>query len=404
MSIDSKFSDRYKVIILFSITLARIIYSINWFTLSPGLYQVANDFSASLPSLGILESAFLIGAGIFQIPASYAATRWNAKLLVVSGLALIALSNGLGGLAPDLKLLIIMRFLLGLGVAMFFSPAITIVAPLFRNERQGIALGLYNSAFSIGGAIGLFGWGYFVQLYNWRVGLILGSALAILALLQVQFTVKHVSHSKNPLTISPKRALIEVLKDRQIWMIAIGVLGVWSAYFAVTQFIPFYETSIHGISEGLAGFMASIISITPIPGALLGGWLSDKLRNRKAFMLYPSLACSAIVMFIGISDFSQTIVLLIMLGLANSFVFTAMYAAPFQMPHLNVDQKAMSISLMNGVQILGGFILPIVFTTVADVQGYELAWMVAGLFAVAFVPFLIKLKEPFRQSQNPITV
>lgn len=400
MSIDTRFSNRYKATILFSITLARIVYSINWFTLSPGLYQVANDFSASLPSLGILEAAFLIGAGCFQIPASYAATRWNAKILVVAGLALIALSNGLGALAPSLTILIIMRFVLGVGAAMFFSPAIVIVAPLFRNERQGIALGLYSSAFSIGGTIGLFGWGYFVQLYNWRVGLLLGSALAVFALFQVQFTVKHESHDYNRLTINPRRALVGVLKDRQIWMIAIGLLGVWSAYFAVTQFIPFYEVNVHDVSEGVAGFMASIISITPIPGALLGGWLSDRLRNRKAFMLYPSMAFAAAVMLIGLTDFSQTILLLITLGLMDSFIFAAMYASPFQMPHLNMGQRAISISLMNGVQILGAFALPIVFTLVADARGYELAWMIAGLFAIAFVPFIIKIREPFKQAQN----
>ncbi|MCL5068509.1 MAG: MFS transporter [Thaumarchaeota archaeon] len=379
-----------------SVTLARIIYSINWFTLSPGLYQVAHDFSASLPSLGILESAFLIGAGCFQIPASYAATRVNAKLLVIGGLGLITLSNVLGAFTPNLPLLIVMRFLLGVGVAMFFSPAIIIVAPLFRNERQGVALGLYNSAFSIGGTIGLFGWGYFVQLYNWRVGLLLGAALALIALLQLQFIVKHGSHD-DQLSGDPTRALIGVLKDSQTWRIAVAILGVWSAYFTLTQFIPFYETSVHGVSAGLAGFMASVISITPIPGAILGGWLSDKLRNRKAFMLYPSIAFAVAVMFIDVTDFSQTIILLVCLGLTDSFAFTAMYAAPFQMPHLNMDQKAISISLMNGVQIMGAFILPILFTLVADTHGYKYAWLTTGLFAIAFVPLLFRIKEPFKQ-------
>ncbi|MCL4519342.1 MAG: MFS transporter [Thaumarchaeota archaeon] len=401
MSNVAKFSNRYKVVVLLAVTLARIIYSVNWFTLSPGLYQVARDFSASLPSLGILESAFLIGAGIFQVPASYAAARWNAKLLVVSGLGLIALSNGLGAFAPSFELLVMMRFLLGIGVAMFFSPAIIIVAPLFRNESQGIALGLYNSAFSIGGTIGLFGWGYFVQLYNWRVGLLLGAILAAFALFEVQVSVKHSSHDET-ITVVPRKALAGVLRDRQVWLIALGILGMWSSYYTLTQFIPFYETSAHGISSGVAGFMASIVSITPIPGALFGGWLSDRLRNRKAFMLYPSIAFGAAVMLIGYANFSETITLLVIVGLMDSFAFTAMYAAPFQMAHLNIDQKAISISLMNGVQIIGAFILPILFTLLASTNGYEIAWLAAGVFTIAFVPLLAFTKEPFKLPGNKI--
>ena len=170
----------------------------------------------------------------------------------------------------------------------------------------------------------------------------------------------------------------------------------------LTQFIPFYETSVHGISAGLAGFMASVISITPIPGAILGGWLSDKLRNRKAFMLYPSIAFAVAIMFIDVADFSQTIMLLVLLGLMDSFAFTAMYAAPFQMPHLIMDQKAISISLMNGVQIMGAFILPILFTLVADTHGYKYAWLTTGLFAIAFVPLLFRIKEPFKQSLSAL--
>ncbi|MDG6998363.1 MAG: MFS transporter [Nitrososphaerota archaeon] len=390
-----RFSNRYKVIVLVSVTVARIIYSVNWFTLSPGLYQVANDFHATLPSLGILESTFLIGAGIFQVPASYAAARWNAKLLTLAGLGLIAFSNGLGSIVPNFTLLIVARFLLGIGVAMFFSPAIIIVAPMFRNESQGIALGLYNSAFSIGGVIGLFGWGYFVQVYNWRVGLLLGAVLAAFALFELQLTVKHGSH-EGTTWVDPRRALSVVLKDRQIWMMGLGMLGVWSAYYAVTQFMPFYETNVHSISPGLAGFMASIISITPIPGALFGGWLSDRLRNRKAFMLYPSIVFGAAVMLIGYANFAETLTLLVILGLMNSFAFTAMYAAPFQMAHLNVDQKAISISLMNGVQIAGAFILPIIFTLAASSMGYEVAWLSAGLFVVVFVPLLGLILEPFK--------
>ena len=73
-----------------------------------------------------------------------------------------------------------------------------------------------------------------------------------------------------------------------------------------------------------------------------------------------------------------------------------MYASPFQMDDLGVEQKAISISLMNSVQILGSFVVPIMFTIVAASYDYTNAWIVVGVFTLVFVPFLLLFREPFK--------
>ena len=340
-----------------------------------------------------MESAFLVGAGLFQIPASYAATRYNAKLLAVSGLFLVALANGAGALAPNFDMLLIMRFVLGIGAAMFFSPAISIVAPLFKGERQGLALGIYNSSFSMGGALALLGWSFFVQLYSWRGGLLLGAVLAAAASSMLLIVIRH--SEKGFASENPNRALVGVLKNKQIWLMGVGIIGLWSAYYAVTQFLPFFETRVNLLDPQLSGVLASLILVMPIPGALIGGFLSDRLHNRKIFMLFPAIIFGVGTALIGFSDFYESLALFAVLGLADAFAFTAMYASPFQIGELSLGQKSISISLMNSVQILGAFVLPILFAGVAVAQGYEEAWVAAGVFCLVFVPFLVFIKEPF---------
>jgi predicted MFS family arabinose efflux permease len=398
-----RFSHRYRVLALASITVARIVYSLNWFTLSPGLSQVTTQFKASLPTLGILESTFLLGAGIFQVPASYASAKWNPKLLVVSGLGLMAAANGLGAYSPNLALLIATRFMLGVGAAMFFSPAIAVVAPLFGRERQGIALGIYNSGFSVGGTIGLFGWSYFVEAYGWRFGLMLGAILLAAALIVVQLVIMNIEGDPGQKT-DPKLSLTGVLRDRQIWLIALGILGMWSAYYTVGQLFPFYENSVKNVSLALSGFMASLILIIPIFGAPIGGWISDRTRNRKAFLLYPPIAFGVGTALLGYSGLNASIAILAILGLMDAFTFTAMYASPYQMKALGRDQRAIAISLMNSVQIVGSFILPVVFTLVAKGRGYDSAWLASGIFVLAFVPFLLFVQEPFKPSRQLETI
>jgi MFS family permease len=399
MARPESFSNQYKVLALVCITFARIVYSLNWFTLSPGLGQVATQLNVSLPSLGILESGFLVGAGLFQLPGSYLSSRSNPKLLAILGLAVMAGANGLGAYSPNVDVLIFTRFLLGLGAALFFSPAIAVVTPLFGRERQGIALGIYNSGFSVGGAIGLFGWSYVVDAYGWRDSLLIGAFLLVAALILMQAVIRNVV--RDPAKKQDAgRALARVLKNRQVWLIAVGPIGMWSAFYVVGQLLPFYENSVRGVSLALSGFMASMILIVPIFGAPLGGWLSDRLKNRKAFLVYPPIIFGVAVALLGYAGFGGSVAILATLGLMDALTFTAMYAAPYQMDDLNDDQRVISISLMNGVQIIGSFILPVAFTIIAKSNGYDLAWVVSGIFVIAFVPFLLFVKEPFKLSSR----
>ena len=390
------FSKRYQFAVLAGVTIARAIYSLNWYTLSPGLTQVGAGFHASLQSLGVVESAFLAGAGIFQVPVSYAVARWNAKSLMVLGLSVIALANGIAAFSPNLEVLVLLRFLLGVGAAMFFSPAIIVVTPLFRTERQGLTLGIYNAAFNVGGAVALLGWAYVVEAYSWRIGLLLGAVLAIPPIVILTIVIKHSEKALARKSMSAGKSVAIVFKNRQIWFLGMGIIGMWAASYAISQFLPYFVTSVNLLPGALAGLLASLILIVPIPGSVIGGWLSDRMRNRKAFLLYPTVVFGVGTALIGFSNFSESLMLLGLMGLVESFTFASMYASPFQMEDLSLEQKAMSISLMNSIQILGAFILPILFATVAADLGYTDAWIVAGAFTMVFVPFLLLFREPFK--------
>ena len=49
--------------------LARIVYTINWFNIASIFYFIALDFKQDISMLGIITASFLIGVGLFQVPA-----------------------------------------------------------------------------------------------------------------------------------------------------------------------------------------------------------------------------------------------------------------------------------------------------------------------------------------------
>src|SRR3989449_4074774 len=171
-------------LVLGSVLTSRVIYTLNWFNIAPLLGAtglIALGLSIDLPSQGLLTSSFLLGAGIFQIPAGIVSARWGPKNTSQLGMLVLSLSGVGEGLSPNFPVLLVSRFLLGLGAALFFAPAIGILTPLFRQEEEGLVLGLYNSCFNIGGVIGLFGWVLVTDFLGWRGGLVLGGVLGLVS-------------------------------------------------------------------------------------------------------------------------------------------------------------------------------------------------------------------------------
>src|SRR5690348_1671922 len=223
-------------LVLGSVLTSRVIYTINWFNIAPLLGAtglLAVGLNIDLPSQGLLTSSFLLGAGIFQIPAGIVSARWGPKNTSQLGMLILSLSGVGEGLSLNFPVLLVSRFLLGLGAALFFAPAIGILTPLFKPEEEGFVLGLYNSCFNIGGAIGLFGWVLVTDLLGWRDGLILGGLIGIVSVAIGQIVIPG---DKKP-DPALRKSMRLVFKSRNIWLLGFGVLGLWGAIFSSSSFL-----------------------------------------------------------------------------------------------------------------------------------------------------------------------
>src|SRR5437870_13460006 len=105
-------------LVLGSVLTSRVIYTINWFNIAPLLGatgHIALGLSVDLPSQGLLTSSFLLGAGIFQIPAGIVSARWGPKNTSQLAMLILSLSGLRDGLTANFAVLLVSRFLLGLG-------------------------------------------------------------------------------------------------------------------------------------------------------------------------------------------------------------------------------------------------------------------------------------------------
>jgi MFS family permease len=388
-------------LVLGSVLTSRIIYTINWFNIAPllgttGLIAVA--LNLNLPAQGLLTSSFLLGAGIFQIPAGIVSGRWGPKNTSQLGMLILSLSGIGEGLSPNFPLLFTSRFTLGIGAALFFAPAIGILTPLFKPEEEGFVLGLYNSCFNIGGAIGLFGWVIVTDLLGWRDGLVLGGAIGIISVAIGQIVIPR----DKPVERAQRRSMGPVFKNWNVWLIGFGVLGLWGAIFSSSSFLEAYTKDTFAVSPYVSGLMASLIMFASIFGGPIGGRLSDRYRMRKIFILVPGIIVSVGIVLFGISQPIELWFLIPLVGFMDSIVFSTMYASMSQYPEIGHDYAPLGISIINSVQILGSYPIPIIFTFLVSTYGnnYSPGWFFMGGVSLILMMLIFWIKEPFRASAN----
>ncbi len=382
-------------LVLSSVLTSRVIYTINWFNISPALFLIGKDFNVDLTSLGILTASFLAGAGIFQIPAGIASARWGPKNTSQLGMFLLSASGVGEGLSPNFPTLLVTRFLLGVGAALFFAPAIGILTPLFKPEEEGLVLGLYNSCFNIGGGLGLFVWAIIIDALNWHVGMILGGVLGLISVAIGQIVIPSDSTTRKE-----RKSMRRAFQSRNIWIIAFGVLGLWGGIFTSSQFLEGYLNAALLFPAEIAGLLASLIMFASIFGGPVGGYLSDRFRQRKIFILVPGLLASIGIALFGASPASGLWFLIPAVGFLDAIVFATMYASVSQYPEVGHEYAPLGISIINSVQILGSFGVTIGFTLFAAAYGFPVGWFFLGGFAVALMLLILLLREPFKASQT----
>jgi MFS family permease len=301
---------------------------------------------------------------------------------------LILSLSGIGeGLSPNFPILFLSRFLLGLGAALFFAPAIGVLTPLFKREEEGFVLGLYNSMFNVGGGLGLFAWAVLIQAWNWHIGLVLGGLIGLVLVAVGQFALP-----KDKVVHQVRGSMKLALRSRNIRLISFGIIGVWGGIFTTSQLLPTFLKDVYRVPTDQGGLIASLIMFSAIVGGPVGGRLSDRMRQRKNFMLLPGLGVAMGLALVGVTQPAQLWILIPTIGFLDAMVFSTEYASASQYPEIGPEHATQAISVMNSVQILGGFALPIGFALL----GNSLGWYFLGGITAAFLVLIFWLEEPFK--------
>lgn len=228
------------------------------------------------------------------------ADRYGPRIVTSAGMLCIAAALGLGSLATSMaQLTLIYGVLLGVGIALVYTPAIGCVQPWFT-RRRGLAAGIASAGIGAGtfgvpllAAAAIAQWQWRGAMCALAVGVLIAGLSATLLLRRAPAAARRADGSV------PGVALGDALRSGSFgWLYAMCVLA------APAMFIPFAHLSAAardlGISDGRAVGLVGLIGIGSLTGRFAIGAVADRLgRPATLIGVQASLGLSMLLWLVA---------------------------------------------------------------------------------------------------------
>jgi DHA1 family tetracycline resistance protein-like MFS transporter len=360
------------------------------------IYPVMEEFVMerfvieSVAETSLFVSVNLLAYVIFSlIWGSFSDKLGKRKIFIIIGFLGNAILMFSLTLAPNMPVLLVLRFIEGSFTVMAFSLLMTSVLDIVKKTHYGRGMGVLGMGMALGNALG--------APLGGRIGAIdplfplyFGSIMLILGALIATAFLKERELESKPSSL--KDALLLLREEKRIFIpYAFSFVERFTVGFFVGVF-PLMLGMEYGMSSGSIGiYMAAFL----IPFALLQyplGAISDKI-GRVPPLVVGSILYGITVANVGIVEPPMLAYVMIFGGIVGALMYPPSAALAG-----DLADPAKRGTAMGGFNLFGslGFAIgPFMGGLIADKYGFHASFAVAGstviIIALIFLPFLIRI-------------
>ncbi|MFR9722698.1 Cmx/CmrA family chloramphenicol efflux MFS transporter [Streptomyces sp. MS19] len=244
------------------------------FMLSGLLPEMADDLDVSIPTAGLLISAFAIGM-IVGAPVLAAATqRLPRRLTLVGLLAVFAAGHVVGALAPGYGVLFVCRVVSALACAGFWAVGAAVAVSLVPRDARARAMAVMIGGLSVANVTGVPAGAVLGQSLGWRSAFWAVGVLALLGLAGVLLLVPATPAGPAEARM-PLRQEARVYRDPQVWLASVTIALFAAGTFCFFSYLAPLLTDVAGLDEGWVPAVLVLYGVGAFGGTVLGGRLAD---------------------------------------------------------------------------------------------------------------------------------
>ena len=295
-------------------------------SLVPAIYPLIKaTYSLDYGQIGLITFTFQLCASMFQPLVGMYTDRRPQPFSLVGGMGVTLVGVMVLARAASYPQLLLGAALFGTGSSIF-HPEATRMARLASGRQHGLGQSVFQVGGQTGSAIGPLLAAFFVVPYG-QASLAWFSLVCLVAL-AILFGIGNWYKRQSPTTAKPRRAIAEpVAASRQGVGLAVSILILLmfskSAYSAsLSSYYTFYLLGRFHISVQASQIMLFLYLLASPAGALIGGYLGDRIGRRKIiwFSILGALPFTLILPYV---DLLWTAVLSIIIGMIMSSAFPA---------------------------------------------------------------------------------
>lgn len=363
-----------------TVLIISILYGAEVDLFIPSFPEIQEAFHLSPFLVQLTLSANYISYAVCALFAGSLGDRYNRKTVILWSLLIFILGSICCVFAPHYAMLVLGRFMQGIGMAGPAVLAYVLLADEYPLEKQITLMGLLNGMVTIAMAFAPVV-GSYVNLYlGWRANFVVLLALGLIALITSYIFIPN-RNGDNTISLSPK-TYMPLLSSTKLMLFVLSLSFVGISYWAFIGMAPILymeglgvELKHFGFYQGTIAFAFGIISIFS-PKIIKYCGLKNSLYCSLAACFVISIVMTAIA-FLRVKSPLLITAIMSLYGMAVVFPVSILFPV---MLDVIANSKGRISALMNSFRlILTAVVLEIIsYFYVGD-------FFLLGLFIVALI-------------------
>jgi EmrB/QacA subfamily drug resistance transporter len=267
---------RRAILIAVCVALMAVIASVTGLNVAQP--ELAVEFGASQSEVLWFINLYTMTLAALLLPLGALGDRLGRKPMLLAGLTVFGVANVAAGLAPAGELMLVSRFLSGVGAAMIMPVTLAVITSTFPDEERSKGIGVWTAVAGGGGILGMYLSAVLVDVATWRWLFVLPVVLVLVSVALIVRSVpnsrEHTEHRFDTVgsltSIVAVLALIYVLHEGPVngWTEPATLLGLIGGVLAAIGFVlwelrrpaPLLDVRLFG-ERGLASGSLSLLVV-----------------------------------------------------------------------------------------------------------------------------------------------
>jgi MFS family permease len=343
---------------------------------APIIPLYALEFGVSYTAAGALITGFALARLMFSLLGGVAGDRYGARRVAVGGALLLTISSVTAALAPTYGVLLVSRFVEGMGSAILATTASQYLVQTAPKERLGRTMALYQTGLLTGVAIGPFIGGRLAELGDFRTPFWAYSILGLIVAVLVTVFVEDLPSSGRSIGEAFRSAgdLLKMPSFRILLFVAFS-LFIMRGGARITLF-PLFGGEVVGLSPAQIGDVLSMSALTNLLIVNPGGHLVDRVGRKPVALVGLVLAGLSVSAYGFFESYGSLLVVSGLFGLASGLASIPPPTIVGDLAPAGAEGSAVGLYRTSGD--LAFIVGPLLMGAIADAGAFSSGFIVSG--------------------------